>query len=92
MFVSQVLGIGVEVGVEDWRFFSEDRKIVTRDEIEKAVRVLMDGGDRVDEITRKSKELGDKAVGAMKRGGSSYENLSNLIGELKQLRVKRLEE
>uniref|UniRef100_A0A175YHL6 Tudor domain-containing protein n=1 Tax=Daucus carota subsp. sativus TaxID=79200 RepID=A0A175YHL6_DAUCS len=87
-----VLGIGVEVGVEDWRFFSEDRKIVTRDEIEKAVRVLMDGGDRVDEITRKSKELGDKAVGAMKRGGSSYENLSNLIGELKQLRVKRLEE
>lgn len=92
MLVTQVLGIGVEVGVEDWRYFSDlDRKIIKRDKIEKAVRMLMDGGDVVEEIRKKTKELGEKATIAVKTGGSSYQNLTNLIFELKQLRDNRVE-
>ncbi|KAK1401901.1 Glycosyltransferase [Heracleum sosnowskyi] len=93
MLVTQVLGIGVEVGVGDWRFFSDlDRKIIKREKIEKAVRMLMDGGDHVEEIRKKTKELGEKAVRAVKTGGSSHQNLTNLIRELKQLRDNRVEQ
>lgn len=91
IFVTQVLEIGVEVGIEDWILFSES-KIIKRDKIENAVRKLMDGGDKVEEMRRKIKDLGDKAKSALKPGGSSYQNLTNLIHELKQMRDTRLEQ
>lgn len=92
MFVTQVLRIGVEVGVEDWRLFDDvGKKIIKRDAIEAAVRKVMDGGDQVEEMRKKTKELGEKAIRAMKTGGSSHQNLTNLIHDLKQLREKYVE-
>ncbi|KAJ1405651.1 hypothetical protein SESBI_25793 [Sesbania bispinosa] len=48
--ITQVRGIGVEVGAEEWNLsaFWENQKLVGRDRIEKAVRRLMDGGDEAE--------------------------------------------
>lgn len=90
--VTQVLGIGVEVGSEDWcmAFFDAGKKgkVFGREKIEKGVRKLMDGGDEAKERRRKCKELGEKARRAVE-GGSSHKNLTVLIEELKKLRDEK---
>ncbi|XP_057510568.1 probable UDP-glucosyl transferase 73B6 [Actinidia eriantha] len=78
--VTQVLGIGVDAGKE----------VVKRENVERAIRKLMDTGDLAAETRRqKAKELGEKARRAVEEGGSSHRNLSLLIEELKQLREER---
>ncbi|XP_061367955.1 UDP-glucose flavonoid 3-O-glucosyltransferase 7-like [Gastrolobium bilobum] len=86
--ITQVRGIGVEVGVEEWGVagFGDREKVVEKDRIEKAVRRLMDGGDEAREIRRRAQEFGKKARQAVKEGGSSHHNLTALIDELKRLR------
>ncbi|XP_061349788.1 scopoletin glucosyltransferase-like [Gastrolobium bilobum] len=86
--ITQVRGIGVEVGAEEWQFcgFWESKKLVGRDRIEKAVRRLMDGGHEADIIRRRAQEFGKKAQKAIQEGGSSHENLTALIDDLKRLR------
>ncbi|KAA8521142.1 hypothetical protein F0562_011815 [Nyssa sinensis] len=84
----QVLGIGMEVGVEDWNLWVDaGKKVIRRESIEKCVRRLMDDGDEgVVLMRQKAKELGEKARRAVEEGGSSHRNLTLLIEELKQLR------
>ncbi|KAL1822363.1 hypothetical protein ACET3Z_009141 [Daucus carota] len=86
--LTQVYGIGVEVGAEDWNLWVDSgKKIVRREKIEEAVRKLMDGEDEmVKEMRRKIEELGDVAKKAVQEGGSSHKNLMVLIEELKKLR------
>ncbi|KAK2358127.1 UDP-glucose flavonoid 3-O-glucosyltransferase [Trifolium repens] len=52
--ITQVRGIGVEVGAAEWSImgFGEREEVVGRESIEKAVRRLMDGGDEAEEIRR----------------------------------------
>ncbi|MED6119766.1 hypothetical protein PIB30_014625 [Stylosanthes scabra] len=89
--ISEVRGIGVEVGAEEWDVigFVEKKKVVGRESIEKAVRRLMDGGDEAQQIRRRARELGKKARAAVEEGGSSHKNLTSLIDELKRLRECR---
>nr|UXY92006.1 UDP-glycosyltransferase UGT8 [Glycyrrhiza glabra] len=86
--ITQVRGIGVEVGATEWCLtgFTEREKLVSRDSIEKAVRRLMDGGDEAERIRRRAREFGDKAKRAVQEGGSSHNNLTALIDDLKRLR------
>ncbi|XP_061349786.1 scopoletin glucosyltransferase-like [Gastrolobium bilobum] len=86
--ITQVRGIGVEVGAEEWRFsgYWESEELVARDRIEKAVRRLLDGGDEADDIRRRAQEFRKKARQAVQEGGSSHKNLTALIDDLKRLR------
>ncbi|CAI8610520.1 unnamed protein product [Vicia faba] len=90
--ITQVRGIGVEVGAGEWSMmgFGEREKIVSRESIEKAVRRLMDGGDEAQKIRRSALEFGDKAKLAVQEGGSSHKNITVLIDELIRLRDRKL--
>ncbi|XP_057420030.1 scopoletin glucosyltransferase-like [Lotus japonicus] len=90
--ITQVRGIGVEVGAEEWTSigFGEREKVVSRESIEKAVRRLMDGGDEAEQIRRRAEEFGVKARLAVQDGGSSHNNLTALIDDLKQLRDRKV--
>ncbi|CAL5198790.1 unnamed protein product [Lathyrus oleraceus] len=86
--VTEVHGIGVEVGVDEWltTAFREMEKVVKKDCIETAVRRLMDGGDEAIRIRLRAKKLAKTAKHVVCEGGSSHENLTALIDELKRLR------
>jgi len=86
--ITQVRGIGVEVGATEWctSGVAEREKLVSRDNIEKAVRRLMDGGEEAKSIRLRAREFGEKATQAIQEGGSSHNNLLALIDELKRLR------
>jgi hypothetical protein len=90
--ITQVRGIGVEVGAAEWSImgFGEREEVVGRESIEKAVRRLMDGGDEAEEIGRCAREFGDKAKLAAQEGGSSYKNLTAVIDDLKRSRDRKL--
>ncbi|KAK8913635.1 UDP-glycosyltransferase 73C3 [Platanthera zijinensis] len=81
--VVEVLGIGVGVGVKLPSFYqaTEEAAVVGRDEVERAVVSVMGGGEEGEEMRRRAKELGKKARMAMEKGGSSYENLTQLIDD-----------
>ena len=78
----------MEVGAEEWRAvgFGEWKKVVSRDNIEKAVKRLMGGSDEAENIRRRAQEFGMKAKEAVQDGGSSHHNLTVLINDLKRLR------
>nr|BBN60746.1 UDP-glycosyltransferase 73F13 [Glycyrrhiza uralensis] len=89
--ITQVRGIGVEVGAEEWivTAFRETEKLVGRDRIERAVRRVMDGGDEAVQIRRRARELGEMARQAVQEGGSSHTNLTALINDLKRWRYSK---
>nr|KYP58166.1 Anthocyanin 3'-O-beta-glucosyltransferase [Cajanus cajan] len=90
--ITQVRGIGVEVGAAEWTSigFGERHKLVTRDSIQNAITRLMDAGDEATQIRRRAKEFAQKARKAVKEGGSSHNNLTALIHDLKRLRDAKL--
>ncbi|PNX99657.1 isoflavonoid glucosyltransferase [Trifolium pratense] len=90
--ITQVRGIGVEVGVDEWvvTSFREMKKLVGRDCIEKAIRRLMDGGDEAIQIRERSQKLAKITRHVVQEGGSSHKNLTALINELKELRHSKV--
>ncbi|MED6146077.1 hypothetical protein PIB30_031215 [Stylosanthes scabra] len=89
--ISEVRGIGVEIGVDEWGSdgYGEKEKAVGRVEIEKGVRRVMDGGDEAEGIRRRVEELKKKAREAVQEGGSSYNNLTSLIREIRRLIINK---
>ncbi|KAK1567815.1 hypothetical protein Q3G72_017050 [Acer saccharum] len=77
--VTEVLKIGVGVGVQQWARLVGD--FVKREAIEKAVNEVM-VGDRAGEMRNRTKALGDMARRAIEKEGSSYSDLNALIEEL----------
>jgi hypothetical protein len=77
--VNEVLKIGVPVGVKKWVGFVGDS--VEWDAIEKVVKRIMEG-EGTKEMRNKVKVLSELAKRAMKKEGSSYSNLDDLIEEL----------
>ncbi|XP_072964571.1 UDP-glycosyltransferase 73C6-like [Typha angustifolia] len=79
--VVQVLRIGVSAGVKvPSSYLAEDTDVVVkRDDIEKAVWNLMDGGEEGEERRKRAKDLGEKARRAMDEEGSSYMNMKHLL-------------
>ena len=56
--------------------------VVMADEIEAAVRRLMDSGSNGDELRKKVKEMAEKARKALMEGGSSYNAVGKLIKDV----------
>ncbi|KAG6710188.1 hypothetical protein I3843_06G162700 [Carya illinoinensis] len=81
--VTQVLKIGVAVGVQQWIRVVGDS--IKKEAIEKAVRQIM-VGEEAEEMRRRAKALAEMARIAVEEGGSSYSDLNASIEELKSLR------
>ncbi|KAL6213379.1 hypothetical protein ACLB2K_012826 [Fragaria x ananassa] len=83
--VTQILGIGVAVGVEKWEDDSvKSEASVKKETIEKAVTQFM-VGDEKEEIRSKVLALRELARRAVEERGSSFSDLTALIEELKSL-------
>ncbi|KAF8695371.1 hypothetical protein HU200_037602 [Digitaria exilis] len=78
--VVDVLRVVVPVGATSPVMVFDDENVpVPWGDVARAVSALMSGGAEADERRRKAKEYGEKAHMAMEKGGSSYENLTQLI-------------
>lgn len=86
--IVQVLRIGVRVGVEVCVNWGDEEKLgvmVKREDIEKAVKKLMDEGDGEGEERReRARQVGKMAKRAVE-GGSSYLNMTLLIQHVMEL-------
>lgn len=86
-----VLKIGVPVGAKEnksWNSISVEA-VVKREEIVKAVQILMGSGQESKEVRIRAKKLGDAAKRSIEEGGDSYNNLIQLIDELKSLKKSK---
>ncbi|XP_057418768.1 soyasapogenol B glucuronide galactosyltransferase-like [Lotus japonicus] len=91
-FLAEVLEIGVPVGSKKnklWTTAGEDAE-VRREDIAKAVALLMGSDEESREMRRKARKLGDASKKTIEEGGSSYKNLMQLIDELKSLKASRV--
>ncbi|KAI3847848.1 hypothetical protein MKW92_009936 [Papaver armeniacum] len=87
IFVTQVLKIGIRVGVEKWNSWIEPEDVEARkEEIANAVSRLMGDGEEGQNMRTRAKELSKMARKTVKEGGSSYENLTALIQELQMVK------
>ncbi|KAJ7967489.1 Glycosyltransferase [Quillaja saponaria] len=77
--VTQILKIGVGVGVQKWVRMVGDS--IKKEAIEKAVNQIM-VGEEAEEMRNRAKALADIARLAVEAGGSSYSDLNSLIQEL----------
>ncbi|RYQ80709.1 hypothetical protein Ahy_Scaffold1g106939 isoform C [Arachis hypogaea] len=85
------LKIGVAVGVKEWRKWQQfGEEVVKKDQIAKAIALLMGNGEESVEMRRRARELSDAAKRAIKFGGSSHTNLLQLIQELESLKLDRI--
>lgn len=85
--VVEVLKIGVRIGaaVERAVRWGEEERVgvmVKKEEIEKAIGMVMDGGEEGEERRRRAEDLGKMAAKAMENGGSSHLNLSLFIKDV----------
>ncbi|QCE08688.1 soyasapogenol B glucuronide galactosyltransferase-like [Vigna unguiculata] len=87
--VVDVLKIGVSVGAKEWRNLNDfGSETVKREEIGKAIGLVM-GGEECEEMRRRVKVLSDEAKKAIQSGGTSHNNLKELIEELKSLKLQK---
>ncbi|KAJ1423627.1 UDP-glycosyltransferase family, conserved site [Sesbania bispinosa] len=89
--VVDVLRIGVPVGAKEWRNWNEfGSEVVKREDIGKAIALVMDSGEEAKEIRTRAKALSDAAKKAIKVGGSSHANMVEVIEELKSLKLQKV--
>ncbi|CAI8583845.1 unnamed protein product [Vicia faba] len=86
-----VLKIGVSVGSKLNKFWLGivEEIVVKREEIAKAVEILMGNDQEGKEMRTRAKKLGDAAKRTIEEGGDSYNNLVQLIDELKSLKISK---
>nr|BBN60800.1 UDP-glycosyltransferase 73P13 [Glycyrrhiza uralensis] len=90
--VVDVLGIGVPVGAKEWRNWNEfGSEVVKREEIRKAIALLMGGGEEDAAMRGRAKALSGAAKRAIQPGGSSYNNMVELIQELMSLKLSKFQ-
>ncbi|KAJ4979859.1 hypothetical protein NE237_010639 [Protea cynaroides] len=84
--IVQILGIGIRIGVEFSCHIGEGEKLgvyVKGEEVEKAIEMLMDGGEEGEVRRKKAREVGKTANRAVEEGGSSHLNISLFINDIK---------
>ncbi|XP_044473110.1 UDP-glycosyltransferase 73C12-like [Mangifera indica] len=85
--IVQVLKIGVSIGVEVPLTLGKEEEIgvlVKKEDVEKAVNILMDEEEERDERRRRATELAEMANRAIGEGGSSFINMALLIQDIMQ--------
>ncbi|KAI3938351.1 hypothetical protein MKW98_015250 [Papaver atlanticum] len=86
-FITQVLKMGIPVGVEKWNDWIDAEDVqVKKEKIANVVSRLMGDGEEGKNMRMRAKELGEKAKVAVEEGGSSNENLTALIQELQMVK------
>ncbi|KAJ0985963.1 hypothetical protein J5N97_004319 [Dioscorea zingiberensis] len=81
--VVEVLGTAVRAW-EGFRSTEEgEKEVVKAGDVAAAVEKVMGGGEEGEKRRVTAREFGEKAKAAVKVGGSSYEGLSRLIGEIR---------
>ncbi|MCL7030799.1 hypothetical protein MKW94_023690 [Papaver nudicaule] len=86
-FITQVLKVGIKVGVEKWSSWIDTEDVqVKKEKIANVVSRLMGDGEEGKHMRMRAKELGEKAKEAVEQGGSSYERLTALIQELEMVK------
>lgn len=84
----ELLGIGVRVGAEVWNSgFEIISPIIGKQGLIEAIELLTGGSDIADNIKHCSKELAIKARKAVEEDGSSVNDLTALIEELKAVKL-----
>ncbi|KAK1392433.1 scopoletin glucosyltransferase-like [Heracleum sosnowskyi] len=82
----ELLKVGVRVGADVWNSgFEIESPLVGREMIENALSRLMDGSDESLMIRRRAQEIAHMARGAVLDAGSSLNQLTDLIEEMKAL-------
>ncbi|TKY68472.1 Soyasapogenol B glucuronide galactosyltransferase [Spatholobus suberectus] len=72
----------------NWKKFGDE--VVKREETGKAIAVLMGGGEGSLEMRKRAKALSDAAKKTVQVGGSSHNNLKELIQELKSFKLEKI--
>ncbi|MCL7025283.1 hypothetical protein MKW94_005549 [Papaver nudicaule] len=87
-FITTVLKIGIQVGVEKWNSWLTESidVLVKKEKIANVVSRLMGDGEEATNMRTKAKELSYMAKEAVEKGGSSYENMTALIEEFKMFK------
>ncbi|XP_045800469.1 soyasapogenol B glucuronide galactosyltransferase-like [Trifolium pratense] len=86
-----VLKIGVAVGAKEWRNWNEfGDDVVKREDIGKAIGLLMGSGEECLEMRRRAKALSGAAKKAIEFGGSSHTKLKELIEDLKLFKLEKV--
>ncbi|KAF3441131.1 hypothetical protein FNV43_RR15042 [Rhamnella rubrinervis] len=86
--VTQVLKIGVRVGVEVPLLFGQEEKVgvlVKKEDVKRAIEKLMGEDQEIKERRERAGKLGAMAKKAVEQGGSSDLNMSSFIQKIKQL-------
>ncbi|KAM6600254.1 hypothetical protein CsatA_019863 [Cannabis sativa] len=84
--VTQILGIGIGVGVNKWSRNEGD--FVKSEKLENALRRVMKG-EEAEEMRSKAKGFAQMAKRAIEEGGSSYMDLEAFFQELRLARLSR---
>ncbi|XP_020251591.1 scopoletin glucosyltransferase-like [Asparagus officinalis] len=86
--IVDVLKIGVEIGMKAYAPNTEEREVIEAARVERAINELMGSGDQEAEERRmRARKLGEMAKKAVEKGGSSYDDMDNLIAELIERRT-----
>ncbi|CAL9202096.1 unnamed protein product, partial [Musa hybrid cultivar] len=72
------IGVALKINMSILRITGDSEGLITREEVEKAVSELLDGGAEGEERRKRAKELREKAKKAME-GGQSCEDLTLMI-------------
>ncbi|CAL0308671.1 unnamed protein product [Lupinus luteus] len=90
--IVDVLKVGVSIGVKGNQFWSKssDNEVVRKEDIADTVKLLMGSGEESKEMRIRARKVGDAAKRTIEEGGSSYNNLKQLIDELKSLKISKL--
>ncbi|GLT52788.1 hypothetical protein SLA2020_261070 [Shorea laevis] len=92
--VVQLLKIGERIGAEIAIKWGDEDKygvMVKREEITKAINLVMCRGEEGEERRKKARELQEMAKRAVEEGGSSYLNIIKLIKDVQQVSSKDTE-
>ncbi|WRX30314.1 hypothetical protein QQP08_022801 [Theobroma cacao] len=83
--IGPVLNFGVAVGNEVWKAWAteESPSITNRDDILKAIDAVMGNTGEATEMRRRAKRLGELAKRAIEEGNSSYNDMKNLIENIR---------
>ncbi|KAE9585428.1 hypothetical protein Lal_00018255 [Lupinus albus] len=93
--VVQVLKIGVSLGLKTPIKFGEEEKngvSLKKDDIEKAICMVMDEGGESEERRKRAIKLSEMAKKAVEKGGSSDLNMTLLIQEIMHLQASKEED
>ncbi|CAL1398221.1 unnamed protein product [Linum trigynum] len=90
--IVEVARIGVKVGAErptyiDGKEVTES--VVTKEQVERAVKLAMDGGEEGEGRRKRARKLAEIAKQAVKNEGSSHRNLTMLIEDIAQQQEER---